>query len=203
MTQIPFITRTLLIILIGASFFYSCGTVEEPKQDDVFSVTENGQTVFYSESDKAFGDIYLGMPKYKVDSLLMKSNVVTMSGREYTVFCGYSTSGMLSSFYLRSDSVPAKNQNLIVDEIEDVISVKYGKLNMTYVSELPRLGISKKTIVNDHAVHWGSHWNSGSKYITLGSEASDSTRFVWVWIFNTNLWTQLGDDKANQEANNF
>ena len=198
------VTISYVLALFSVLLGISCSSVEkEPEKEDVFSVKENGKSVFYSTSDKAFGDVYLGMPKHMVDSLLSNFSFVTIFGREYETICEYSRTGMLSSFYLRSDTVSIATQDSLIDELEDVISVKYGKLNMTYVSELPMLGISKKTTVDGKVAHWGSHWNEGSKYIVLGTESADSTRCVWVWIFNTNLWTKLGDDKAKQEANNF
>ena len=196
----------IIVVTLIMSLMWACAPQEaEPKQDDVFSVKENGQDVFYSSSDKAFGNIHLGMPKYMVDSISIADPNIVLSNREYDSWKEYSNNGMLSSFYLSTDTLANQDQvNEVVDEIEDVISVKYGQLNMTFISELPELGIANYTMVGDNEVHWGSHWNEGSKYIALGVQPLDSlNKKVWVWIFNTNLWEQLGEDKAQQEANKF
>ena len=197
--------KKIILLLLVASVF-GCGTTqEEPKQDDVFSVQENGKEVFYSSADKAFGEIHLGMPKYMVDSISRTQPNITLSNRKYDSWSEYSNSGMLSSFYLSSDTLGNQDQvNNVVDEIEDVISVKYGALNMNFISELPELGIPSYTTVEHNEIHWGAHWRDGSKYIALGVQPIDSIKKkVWVWIFNTNLWEQLGEHKAQQEAEKF
>jgi hypothetical protein len=198
--------KITLMIMCFTCILFSCAPIDtEPEPDAVFSVEEDGQPVFYSSSDKAFGDIYLGMPRYMIDTISISSPEVTISGRQYETVLEYSKTGMLSSFYIKTDSIDNNDEvNKVVDEIEDVIGVKYGPLDMTFVSELPSLGIAKHTLVDSHEVYWGAHWNEGSKYIALGVEPIDSAnKAVWVWIFNTNLWTKLGEDKVKQEANNF
>lgn len=200
-TKTPnFLVLRILLITFVVSFI-SCSYEDTTKQTDgVISITENGQQVFYSEINKAYGDVYLGMSKHAVDSLETQP---TIYGRKYNTFKDY-TKGILTSYYLRSPEVADSLYNDVIDELEEVLSSKYGKINMVWLSDLPELGISEKTTIEKHEVFWGSHWKKDSKYLGIGFEqATDTTSSIWLWIFDTKIWDAHKSNKTIIEAENF
>ena len=196
----PAVGVIIALFLVSPLLQYCGSSGTEDQTDDVISVTENGQQVFYSEADKAYGDVYLGMSINMVDSL-DKSPII--SGRRYDTYKEYK-SGVLTSYYLRSSEVSDSTYEDVIDEIDMVISSKYGELNMVWLSDLPELGIPKKTSVDGHDVHWGSHWQDENKFLGIGLESvAGSTSAIWLWIFNTNIWDTHKANKAQSDAENF
>jgi len=200
-----------------------CGDAEKkPGPSEMYSVQENGQQVFYDETQKAYGDIFLGMQQRTVDTLLSHTEI---RGTVYQMIPEYSTDGKLNSLFLRSDTIDLDNREKVARELTTVLQYKYGEPIYEPISHSTQLGLPNRSQVEGCEVKWGAHWREGNKYLVLGVEDHEEkhehtddygdfkgtirvksvlgTSNIWLWIFNEDVWNNQGGAKAQEDVLNF
>lgn len=196
------ISLSLFVVLSFAILFQNCREVEI-EQQEMHSIEVGGQTFMYPYEDKAFGDIYLGMLKSVVDSIVSNNPPIQINDIGYTPYMEYSNDGILKSLYLKSDTIYYHSQTyLILQGLEEVIESKYGSVNTTYLSELNDINVSKFTKVEGSEVHWGSHWEENNKYIGLGISKEEEYKSVWIWFFN-DIWIGESSNTSVNDVSKF
>lgn len=211
------IHSTLLITIL--SLLASCVyTPQEHKSQKIYSTQEEGEQIFYDITQKAYGDIFLGMPKEVVES---KLNNEVIRNIEYTMIPEYSENLKLNSLYLKSQNIDSENRQNVVNELATIFNPKYGPPVYDKISNDKNLGITDIGYVNGCKIHWGAYWKFESKYIVLGAQdnyetittTKDSVEFtnknkyinsnIWIWIFNSTVWKNQGGAKSQKEFLNF
>lgn len=203
-----------LVITAILMLFYSCIHQQQKTPEQIYSQQEEGRQIFYDASQRAYGNIFLGMHKNAVDSLLED---VVIRNQNYQMITEYSNDKRLNSLYLKSNEVDEVHRQIVVNELASIFTPKYGNPLHTSISQETNLGLTDIGYVKGHKIHWGAYWKKDNKYIVLGAEdnyttivsTTDSITFtseqkylnsnIWIWIFNSSVWNQQGGAEAQRE----
>lgn len=194
--------KTRLLFVLTASFLaFSCCNKSKQDKVSMVSVEENGETTFYSEDQKAYDQIYLGMIQNYVDSLLPDSIQIESRGISFKTKPTY-VGGRFFQLHLQGDTVSRYQER--AREIANIINAQYGSYKNYKISEVERLALPQKTVFQGNEIHWGKHWENGNKFIVIGNQKHDYDKYsVWLWIFNTDVWDNLGGHQESKDSSKF